>query len=91
VSHLPNVCVVLITPNSSEIRWVNAVPELGERMHSRFGDGWIVVDEVFQSGAATFTVFAHDLRGRTPAARNVDLGGVSEHHGARWRIVHPAT
>jgi hypothetical protein len=91
VSHLPNVCVVVITADSSEIRWVHAVPEVGARMHSRFGDGWIVVDEVFQSGATTYTVFAHDPRGRMPAAGDVDRGVVSEHHGARWRIVHPAT
>ena len=58
MSRLPNVCLVLITPDSSEIRWVSAVPEPGVTLPSRFGETRIVVDEVFQSGPRTYTVFA---------------------------------
>jgi hypothetical protein len=58
VSRLPNVCLVLITPDASEIRWVSAVPNPGERIHGRFRGAWIVVDDVLQSGATTYTVFA---------------------------------
>jgi hypothetical protein len=58
VSRLPNVCLVLITPDSSEIRWVSAVPRPGERIHGRFQGTWIVVDEVLQSGVMTYTVLA---------------------------------
>jgi hypothetical protein len=57
VSRLPNVCLVLITPDSSEIRWVFAVPEPGERIPGRFPGAWLVVDEVLQSGVMTYTVF----------------------------------
>ena len=57
VSPLPNVCLVLITPNSSEIRWVHAVPEPGVRIHGRFPGTWLVVDEVLKSGDMTYTVF----------------------------------
>jgi len=57
VSPLPNVCIVLITPDSSEIRWIHAVPEPGVRIHGRFPGTWLVVDEVFKSGAMTYTVF----------------------------------
>ena len=58
VSRLPNVCLVLITSDSSEIRWVSAVPKPGERIHGRFPGVWLVVDEVLQSGVMTYTVFA---------------------------------
>jgi hypothetical protein len=61
LSGLPNVRIVLITPDSSEIRWVSAVPEPGGSLHSRFGDGWIIVDQVLQSGSLTYTVFARPL------------------------------
>jgi hypothetical protein len=57
MSRLPNVCLALITPDSSEIRWVSAVPKPGERIQGRFPGTWLVVDEVFQSGVATYTVF----------------------------------
>src|SRR6476659_1321456 len=57
VSRLPNVCLVLIAPDSSEIRWVSAVPKPGVRMHGRFPGAWLVVDEVVQSGVMTYTVF----------------------------------
>jgi hypothetical protein len=57
VSRLPNVCLVLITPDSSEIRWVSAVPEPGVRIHGRFPGAWLIVDEVVQSGVMTYTVF----------------------------------
>jgi hypothetical protein len=57
VSRLPNVCLVLITPDSSEIRWVSAVPKPGERIHGRFSGACLVVDEVLQSGVMTYTVF----------------------------------
>jgi hypothetical protein len=57
VSRLPNVCLVLITPDSSEIRWVPAVPKPGVRIHGRFPGASLVVDEVLQSGVMTYTVF----------------------------------
>lgn len=57
MSHLPNVCLVLITSDSSEIRWVPEVPEPGVRLPGRFPGEWLVVDEVLQSGAMTYTVF----------------------------------
>ena len=57
MSRLPNVCLVLIAPDSSEIRWVSAVPKPGARIHGRFPGTWLVVDEVLQSGETTYTVF----------------------------------
>ena len=57
MSHLPNVCLVLITPDTSEIRWVPEVPEPGVRLPGRFSGEWLVVDEVLQSGLTTYTVF----------------------------------
>jgi hypothetical protein len=57
VSRLPNVCLVFITSDSSEIRWVSAVPKPGERIHGRFSGEWLVIDEVLQSGVMTYTVF----------------------------------
>ena len=57
VSRLPNVCLVLVTPDSSEIRWVSAVPKPGVMIHGRFPGAWLVVDEVVQSGVMTYTVF----------------------------------
>jgi len=57
VSRLPNVCLVLITPDSSEIRWVSAVPRPGARIHGRFPGAWLIVDEVLQTGVMTYTVF----------------------------------
>jgi hypothetical protein len=57
VSRLPSVCLVLITPDSSEIRWVSAVPNPGVRIHGRFPGTWLVVDEVLQCGVMTYTVF----------------------------------
>ena len=57
VSGLPNICLVLITPDSSEIRWVSAVPKPGMRIPGRFPGAWLVVDEVLRSGVVTHTVF----------------------------------
>ena len=57
MSHLPNVCLVVVTPDSSEIRWVPEVPEPGVRLPGRFPGEWLVVDEVLQSGVMTYTVF----------------------------------
>ena len=57
MSHLPNVCLVLITSDSSEIRWVPEVPEPGVRLPGRFPGEWLVVDEVLQSGVMMYTVF----------------------------------
>ena len=48
---------MLLTSDSSEIRWVPAVPEPGERIPGRFPGRWLVVDEVVQSGVMTYTVF----------------------------------
>jgi hypothetical protein len=58
MSPLPNICLVLITPDSSEIRWVAAVPKPNERIHGRYPGEFAVVEEVFPSGVATYTVFA---------------------------------
>ena len=57
MSRLPNVCLVLITPDSSEIRWVSAVPKAGEKIPGRFPGASFVVDEVLRSGVVTYTVF----------------------------------
>jgi hypothetical protein len=57
VSRLPTVCLVLITPDSSEIRWVSEVPKPGVRIPGRFPGARLVVDEVLQSGTMTYTVF----------------------------------
>ena len=67
MSPLPNICLVLITPDSSEIRWVSAVPEPGVRIPGRFPGGWLVVDEVLRSGVMTYTVF-----GSTAPERLID-------------------
>jgi hypothetical protein len=75
VSRLPNVCLVLITPDSSEIRWVSAVPKPGMRMHGRFQGTWIVVDEVCRTGSMTYTVFASMAEGLFDQAR--DLAGAA--------------
>ena len=48
----------MITPDSSEIRWVLGVPEPGMRLPGRFQGTWLIVDEVLQAGAMTYTVFA---------------------------------
>ena len=67
MTHLPNVCLVLVTPDSSEIRWVPAVPEPGVRLPGRFPGQWLVVDEVLRSGVMTYTVF-----GSTPPEGRMD-------------------
>ena len=48
---------MLITPHSSEIRWVSAVPKAGETIPGRFPGASFVVDEVLRSGLTTYTVF----------------------------------
>ena len=48
---------MLITPDSSEIRWVSAVPKAGEKIPGRFPGASFVVDEVLRSGVVTYTVF----------------------------------
>jgi hypothetical protein len=58
MSALPNVCLVLVTPDSSEIRWVSAVPKPGDRIHGRHPGTWALIEDVFPSGVATYTVFA---------------------------------
>jgi len=67
VAHLPNVCLVLITPDSSEIRWVPTVPEPGVRLPGRFPGESLVIDEVLRSGVMTYTVF-----GSTPPEGRMD-------------------
>src|SRR6476659_6760168 len=57
VARLPNVCLVLIAPDSSEIRWVSEVPKPGAKIPGRFPGVWLVVDEVLRSGVMTYTVF----------------------------------
>jgi hypothetical protein len=76
VSRLPDIRLVVITPDSAEIRWVPAVPSPGVRIHGRFRGTWLVVDEVLQSGAVTYTVFASRAsEGMLEQAR--DLAGVA--------------
>ena len=58
---------MLITPDSSEIRWVPEVPEPGARLPGRFPESWLVIDEVLQSGVMTYTVF-----GSTPPEGRMD-------------------
>jgi len=67
VAHLPNVCLVLVTPDSSEIRWVSAVPDPGVRLPGRFPGESLVIDEVLRSGVMTYTVF-----GSTPPEGRMD-------------------
>ena len=88
VSRLPNVCLVLITPDSSEIRWVSAVPEPGMRIHGRFPGAWLVVDEVVQSGVMTYTVFGSTApEGLIDHTRDLAadaVGRVHESVGSGW-------
>jgi hypothetical protein len=58
MSPLPNICLVMVTPESSEVRWVAAVPKAGDRIHGRHPGTWVVVEDVYPSGTATYTVFA---------------------------------
>ena len=67
VSHLPDVCLVVVTPDSSEIRWVPTVPEPGVRLPGRFPGESLVIDEVLRSGVMTYTVF-----GSTPPEGRMD-------------------
>ena len=77
VSGLPNICLVLITPDSSEIRWVPAVPEPGARLPGRFPGEWLVVDEVLQSGVMTYTVFSSPApEGRMDQAIDLAAGAL---------------
>jgi hypothetical protein len=48
---------VVITPDSSEIRWVTAVPKPGVKIPGRFPGAWLVIDEVLRCGVMTYTVF----------------------------------
>ena len=57
MSRLPTVCLVLITSDSSEIRWVSLVPKPGAKIPGRFPGVWLVVDDVLRSGVRTYTVF----------------------------------
>jgi hypothetical protein len=83
VSPLPNVCIVLITPDSSEIRWVYAVPEPGVRIHGRFPGTWLVVDEVFRSGVKTYTVFGSTApEGLVEQARDLAADAVERVQGS---------
>ena len=58
LSPLPNICLVIVTPDSSEVRWVAAVPKPGDRIHGRHPGTWVLVEDVYPSGVATYTVFA---------------------------------
>jgi len=88
VSPLPNVCLVLITAHSSEIRWVHAVPEPGVRIHGRFPGTWLVVDEVLKSGAMTYTVFGSTApEGLVDHARDLAAGAV----GRMQESISPTT
>jgi hypothetical protein len=55
---------VLVSPESSESRWLDRIPTPGTRLragHGIWGQTW-VVDEVLQSGINTYTVFLVDRR-----------------------------
>ena len=83
MSPLPNVCLVLISPNSSEIRWVHAVPEPGARIHGRFPGTWLVVDEIQKSGVMTYTVFASTApEGLVDQARDLAADAVERVQGS---------
>ena len=83
VSPLPNVRIVLITPDSSEIRWVYAVPEPGVRIHGRFPGTWLVVDEVLKSGVMTYTVFGSTApEGLVDQARDLAADAVERLQGS---------
>jgi hypothetical protein len=58
MSPLPSVRLVIVAPDSSEVRWVSAVPKPGDRIHGRHPGTWVLVEDVFRSGVATYTVFA---------------------------------
>ena len=58
MSRLQSVCLVMVTPDSSEIRWVSAVPKPGDRINGRHPGTWVLVEDVYPSGVATHTVFA---------------------------------
>ena len=84
VSRLPNVCLVLITSDSSEIRWVPAVPTPGERIHGRFPGVCLVVDEVLQSGVTTYTVFGSMApEGLIDQAKDLAVDAVERVQGRR--------
>jgi hypothetical protein len=50
-----SVLLVLVFPDSSELRWVYEPPKLGSEMESSFGQSWRV-EEVLQSGVGLYTV-----------------------------------
>ncbi len=77
MSRLPDICLVLITPDSSEIRWVSARPAPGVRIPGRFPETSLVVDEVVQSGVRTYTVFSSPApEGRMEHAKELAAGAV---------------
>lgn len=49
------VLLVLVFPDSSELRWVYEPPRLGSEMESSLGRRWRV-EEVVRSGVGTYTV-----------------------------------
>jgi hypothetical protein len=50
-----SVLLVLVFPDSSELRWVVEPPKLGSEMESSYGQRW-KVEEVLQSGVGMYTV-----------------------------------
>lgn len=90
------VCVVLLFPHSSSIRFVNQPPMPGASVRSPWGDVWRVED-VVQSGLSTYTVrcgehtrVPHELRSQRPAAvfraLTYLLAEISAQMHLRWRM-----
>ena len=90
MSPLPSICLVLIAPDSSEIRWVAVVPEPGAKLPGRFHGTWVVVDEVVQSGATTNTVFASTApEGLLDQARDFAADAAERMHGSVLPTIQP--
>jgi hypothetical protein len=87
VERAPNLCLVLITPDRSAVRWAFEVPVPGTRL--RDWSGTWTVDDVVKSGVDTYTVFC-SRRDNGPLVRGKDiatdlLGRVQERVSARAR------
>jgi len=73
------VCLVLLSSDSAEIRWSKRPPRRGQRVKNQRGDV-LFVTEVLPSGLNTYTVtgvgaqaFLEDLRGRSSTELVSDL------------------
>jgi hypothetical protein len=66
----PSVLLVLVFPDSSELRWVHELPKLGTEMESSFGQRWRV-EEVLQSGVGMYTVHCGQRHPGLASARHL--------------------